>query len=69
MLTTTDRRVQYTGDDQTKEFTFNFRVWDKSQIKVYQANEDEVWSEIDITDQCEVEINDDNTGTLKFTSG
>jgi len=68
MLTTTDRRVQYTGDDQTKEFTFNFRVWDKSQIKVYQANEDEVWSEIDITDQCEVEINDDNTGTLKFTS-
>jgi len=68
MLTTTDRRVQYTGDDQTKEFTFDFRVWDKSQIKVYQANEDEAWSEIDITDQCEVEINDDNTGTVKFTS-
>jgi len=68
MLTTTDRRVQYTGDDQTKEFAFNFRVWDKSQIKVYQANEDEAWSETDITDQCEVEIDDDNTGTVKFTS-
>jgi len=68
MLTTTDRRVQYTGDDQTKNFTFNFRVWDKSQIKVYQANEDEEWSETDITGQCEVEINDDNTGTVKFTS-
>jgi len=68
MLTTTDRRIQYTGDDQTKDFSFNFRVWDKSQIKVYQANEDEEWSETDITDQCEVEINDDNTGTVKFTS-
>jgi len=68
MLTTTDRRVQYTGDDQTKEFTFDFRVWDESQIKVYQANEDEAWSETDITDQCEVKINDDNTGTVKFTS-
>lgn len=68
MLTTTDRRVQYTGNDQTKEFTFDFRVWDKSQIKVYQANEDEPWSETDITDQCEVEINDDNTGTITFTS-
>jgi len=68
MLTTTDRRIQYTGDDQTKEFAFNFRVWDESQIKVYQANEDEAWSETDITDQCEVEINDDNTGTVKFTS-
>jgi len=68
MLTTTDRRVQYTGDDQTKEFEFNFRVWDESQIKVYQANEDEVWSETDITDQCEVTINEDNTGTVKFSS-
>ncbi|MCD7890185.1 MAG: hypothetical protein LUG23_09810, partial [Oscillospiraceae bacterium] len=68
MLTTTDRRVQYTGDDKTKEFSFDFRVWDETQVKVYQANEDEEWSETDITDTCEVTLNENGIGTVKFTS-
>jgi len=68
MLTTTDRRIQVVGDDQTTEFNFEFRAWEQSQIKVYQADEDAVWSDIDITSTCEITLNDDGTGTVKFSS-
>jgi len=68
MLTTTDRRIRVVGDDQTTEFNFEFRAWEQSQIKVYQADEDAIWSDIDITSNCEITLNDDGTGTVKFSS-
>lgn len=56
------RRIQYVGNDTTKCFSFPFRAWDTSQIHVYCFNENESWTEIDITNRVTVTLNNDSDG-------
>jgi len=63
------RRIQYVGNDETKCFSFPFRAWDTSQIRVYCFDEDKTWMETDITNRVTVTLNDNsNGGYVTFNS-
>lgn len=68
MLESTISSVSYVGDDTTTEFSFPFKVWDKSQVQVLTSTAI-AGVEDDITDSVTITLNEDGIeagGNVKF---
>lgn len=68
MLESTISSVSYVGDGAKTEFSFPFKVWDKSQVQVLTSTAI-AGVEDDITDSVTITLNEDDVeagGTVKF---
>jgi len=61
-LDNTNRRIQYCSNGSLLCYPFEFRVWNDSQVKVYQGDELRPWEDEDITSQVTVCLNEKNLG-------